>query len=404
MSPAFPDQHRLATPLVLARVRRAAWAMALAASAAPAAAAPLPQATAPADSPAQLATHAAQQELQAIRKALVDEALDGPTRVRAWAWVDGRGALHERNEVSADMRVRGVRVREYVEKEQKPLLSIQAKQAVSATGQCRYAQGHWRLPMSVEIDLGAVRMGEMRQVALTTVETARQAWAQALQLGKRYQTAARQVDSLNPYQRALLGAVDTETGWRAVWSVRASEVAQMPFGYIDPARRVNVVHPAKPNVADVVLSLKVLRERRDGRHAAQEQLWSRSQALRVELTAAGWSLPQLTVDSQQQLSALAQAWGHELEQQAACEPLQYDVTDVQDKALRINGGTAAGLQVGDRVVVMDAATVASQVWDTGSLEKVAIARVQQVDAYGAYVQAVQGQLPASDGRLVALPY
>ena len=355
-------------------------------------------------SPSVLSTEAAQRELQAIRKALVDEALDGPTRVRAWAWVDGHGALHERNEVTADMRVRGVRVREYVEKEQKPLLSIQAKQAVSETGQCRYAQGHWRLPMSVEIDLSAVRMADLRQVALGSLQTAQVAWSDTLQLGKRYQTAARQVDRLNPYQRALLGAMDSETGWRAVWSARASGVAQVPFGYIEESRRVNVTHPAQANVADLQLSLEVVRERRDGRHATREVVWSRNQPLRVTLQAAGWSTPRLTPQSQQQLSALAQSWARELEQQVACEPLQYDVTDVQAKAMRINGGTTAGLQVGDRVVVMDAANVATQVWDTGSLEKVAIARVQQVDAYGAYVQAVVGQMPTADGRLVALPY
>ena len=354
--------------------------------------------------PSALAVSAAQAELQAIRKALVDEALDGPARVRAWAWVDGPGALHERNEVAADMRVRGVRVREYVEKKQAPLLSIEAKQAVSATGQCRYAQGQWRLPMSVELDISAVRMADLRAVAMTSVQAAEQAWSNTLQVGKRFQTSARQVAALNPYQRALLGAVDSETGWRATWSVQASEVAELPFGYVAPERRVSENHPAKANMADLVLRLDVVRERRDGRHASREQAWSRSMPVRVELVTAGWSSPRLTAASEAELTALAQHWGQDLERQLACEPLQYDVTDVRSKAMRINGGSAAGLQVGDRVVVMDAATVATQVWDTGSLDKVAIARVQQVDAYGAYVQAIEGQMPRADGRLVALPY
>lgn len=357
-----------------------------------------------AQAPSALAVSAAEAELKAIRKALVDEALDGPTRVRAWAWVDGKGALHERNEVTADMRVRGVRVREYVEKKQKPLLSIEAKQAVSATGQCRYAQGHWRLPMSVQVDISRVRLADMRAVALMGATAAQQAWSNALQLGQRYQTKHRQVETLTPYQRALVGAVDSETGWRATWSVQASEVASVPMGYVDPERRVNVNHPAKPNVADLVLRLDVVRERRDGRHATREPVWSRTQSVRVELVTAGWSAPQLTPESQQQLTRMAKSWGQELEQSVACEPLQYDVTEVQARSLRINGGTAAGLQVGDRLVVMDESTVATQVWDSGSLEKVAIARVEQVDAYGAYLSTVKGQLPAADGRLVALPY
>ena len=356
-------------------------------------------------SPSALSTAAAQQELQAIRKALVDEALDGPTRVRAWAWVDGQGALHERNEVSADMRVRGVRVREYVEKDKAPVLSIEAKQAVSATGQCRYAQGHWRLPMSVEVNIDAVRHADMRVVALASAQAAEQAWSDTLHLGQRYQTSARQVQQLTPYQRALLGAVDSESGWRAIWSVQAAPVAALPrFKPLEMGYQQTHNYPALANAADIAVVLQVVRERQDGQHAVREVVWQRSQALRVELINAGWSAPRLNPNSQARVDTLARQWGHDLERQFACEPLQYDVTDVRAQSLRINGGTAAGLQVGDRMVVMDAANVATQVWDTGSLEQVAIARVEHVDAYGAQLQAVAGAMPSANGRLVALPY
>lgn len=355
-------------------------------------------------SPSALAVSEAQVEIKAIRKALVDEALDGPTRVRAWAWVDGNGALHERNEVTSDMRVRGVRVREYVDKQQAPKLSIQAKQAVSATGQCRYAQGHWRLPMSVEVDISQVRLAGLRAVAVASIKEAEQAWSNTLRLGKRYETSARRVASMSPYQRALLGAVDSEASWRAKWSVQASEVAKAPNRYLSYFQGSSGGQSVVPNMADLVLRLDVVRERRDGNHATREQIWSRTMPVRVELVTAGWSSPKLSAMSQAQVVAIAETWGQELERQFACEPLQYEVTEIKSTTMRLNGGTSAGLQVGDRVVVMDASTVPTQVWDTGSLEKVAIARVQQVDAYGAYAKTIEGQLPTADGRLVALPY
>lgn len=364
-----------------------------------AAAAPAAAAT-----PSAQANAAAQAELQAIRRALVDEALDGPTRVRAWAWIDAQGALHERNEVSADMQVRGVRVREYVHSADAPALSIESKMARSNTSQCRYAQGHWRLPMTLETNLDAVRSAELRALALNAAQLAQQAWAQTVHAAGRYQTAARQVDRLNPYQRALLGALDSETGWRALWTLQAEPVPILPLGYVEESQRENLNRVAKPNVADLSLALQIVRQRKDGAHASHEVVLQRSQALRVELINAGWSAPRLDADSQQRVAELAQQWGRQLQLHVACDPLQYDVTDVRAQFLRINGGTAAGLQVGDRLVVMDAARVATQVWDSGSLEHVAIARVQRVDAYGAALKTVAGTMPQGDGRLVALPY
>jgi hypothetical protein len=53
-----------------------------------------------------------QERLAAIRKGLVQAALDGPTRVTATQWVDSKGALQESSAFRAGMEVRGVRVLE----------------------------------------------------------------------------------------------------------------------------------------------------------------------------------------------------------------------------------------------------------------------------------------------------
>ncbi len=52
-------------------------------------------------------------QLAAIRDALIEKALQGPTRVVSTAWIDDQGRLHEDAQMTNDMRVRGVRVLNY---------------------------------------------------------------------------------------------------------------------------------------------------------------------------------------------------------------------------------------------------------------------------------------------------
>ena len=53
------------------------------------------------------------QRLDALRKALIDLSLEGPTEVRSSAWIDESGALREGSSFSNGMVVRGVRILAY---------------------------------------------------------------------------------------------------------------------------------------------------------------------------------------------------------------------------------------------------------------------------------------------------
>ena len=357
-----------------------------------------PAQTPPTDSP--------DEELRAIRQALIDKALEGPTRVRAWAWVDQDGALRERNEMTSDLRVRGVRVQAYTDIHKKPpVASIEANLSQGPGVQCRYTQGQWRLPMSVHLDTSAVGYAPLQPIAHHAIVWAQERWGQALAPLQRFQVAPAQVGQLTPYQRALWGAVDSQVGWRAVWQIKVVPVARSPEG-------PNVLNfwasasEQRPDHAQVQirLSLDILREGQRASGHASQVVWSAEQTLVAGIETTDWTAPRLRSEAQEQLAAVAAQWAQALDQATQCDPLQYDVIASDQEAMRINGGANAGIQVGDRVVVMDAATVPTQVWDQGSLERVLIARVEAVDAYGAQLRPVAGQAPQTVGRWVALPY
>lgn len=369
--------------------------------------APVPATKAPSvDRAASAAPALAQAELDAIRKALIDKALEGPTRVRAWAWVDENGALRERNEMTSDVRVRGVRVQSYVDIDKKlPKASIEANLAQGPGVQCRYTQGQWRLPMSVHKDMSAVNYAPLQPVASAAIEWTESRWRQALQRSQRFEASPAQVDQLTPYQRALWGAVDSQVGWRAQWRIQVHPVVQTDEvpGAVRWLSNMDWSRVAAQTVK-LVLRLEVSRESQRPQGATSQVVWSAERDIVGRMESTDWTAPRLTPQTQEDLAALAAEWAGKLDKLTQCDPLQYDVIAFDQGGMRINGGTNAGVQIGDRVVVMDAATVPSQVWDQGSLERVMIARVEKVDAYGAQLKALAGRAPQGDGRWVALPY
>jgi len=50
------------------------------------------------------------EKLEAIRKSLVETALEGPTKVSATQWIDAQGVLRESSSFHSGVEVRGVRV------------------------------------------------------------------------------------------------------------------------------------------------------------------------------------------------------------------------------------------------------------------------------------------------------
>ena len=52
--------------------------------------------------------------LEAVRQALAERALQSASRLRSVAWVDEHGTLHENVEVRSNVRLRGVRILDYL--------------------------------------------------------------------------------------------------------------------------------------------------------------------------------------------------------------------------------------------------------------------------------------------------
>lgn len=75
----------------------------------------------------------AEARLEALRNALIDKALKGPTRIRTSAWIDESGVLRENVQIHSDIKLRGIRMLSYLDQnspEPSPL-RVEAEASVS---------------------------------------------------------------------------------------------------------------------------------------------------------------------------------------------------------------------------------------------------------------------------------
>jgi hypothetical protein len=90
----------------------------------------------------------------------------------------------------------------------------------------------------------------------------------------------------------------------------------------------------------------------------------------------------------------------------SCEPVQFSLLRQDGTSLTISGGTANGLRVGDRLVLVDSRELPKRVLHAGVAQRLALATVSQVGMAQSAVRQVAGPtLPAPlAGDWVAMPY
>ena len=137
-----------------------------------------------------------EQQLQAIRQALLEATLETPTQVISSAWVDSQGALHESHEFHSQAEVRGVRVLSYLNDGEEPKARVSAevlpwnwRQRPSAQNDCPAPPRTWRLPMAVVSRLDGVFSGQQKATAQALLSSAQNGWRSLLSQADRWTPA-----------------------------------------------------------------------------------------------------------------------------------------------------------------------------------------------------------------------
>ncbi|MFM6990325.1 MAG: hypothetical protein ACKOWD_03350 [Rhodoferax sp.] len=342
----------------------------------------------------------AEDKLSAIRKGLVQAALDGPTQVTTTQWIDGNGALQELSAFRAGMRVRGVRVLAYNTDAQgestaklqwQEAEGVEGKSAVNgkAPALCKpLPKGHlqhvlgwnWTNLSALDADSAPV-VGALQSTVLAQLQQA------GAQDGRWRLVERPQQEGRTSYQQALLGSSKDELPWSLTMEllVLGSKVPGETH-----ARVGRTESNALPNPPVQVAGLQVqLRTTLTARKQWQPT-WQSTAKLALRTGEDNWAAATLSTAAREQVLEQVAAWSQSLQERLACLPVIADVTQAAGAQLRVNAGTAAGVRVGDEwVLAHDQNAVQGALNPAGAAQTV-LAKVQAVGPYSAQLKPVAG--------------
>jgi len=346
-----------------------------------------------------------EQQLQAIRQALLESTLEkAPTRVVSSAWVDDKGTLHESHAFRSGAEVRGVRVLSYLQDEEAPrtrvsvdVLPWDLRPRGSASPACEPPARALRRPMATLMQLSLAVPGMQQAAALSVLSGAHQQLDQLLLQSGQWSPMAWQEPPASTYQRALLSSPGEDAhAWRATLSLHPAP--QQPTALALPDSLVPWSQPA-PWHWTLVMTIT---QRPAGSNAFQEV--TRQQLSLVLDPQAMADHPQRGLQGMhRQVHAQLQQWLNQLHDRTRCESHQFVVRRQPDTSLQLQAGAASGLRAGDRVLLMQPGWVPSRLLDASALEHLALAEVVQTGQRLTQLRQLAGPAIAAPGEWVALP-
>ena len=339
-------------------------------------------------------------KLAAIRKGLVQAALDGPTQVATTQWIDGNGALQELSAFHAGMRVRGVRVLAYgTDAQGEPTAKLQWESAEGAdnktatsgkaAAQCKpLAKGRlqhvlgWSWTTLTPMDADSAPVVDALQS--TVLAHLQQSGAQDAQ----WRLVERPMqDGRSSYEQALLGSSKDELPWSLKFEL-------IGLGTKIPGELVP--RPAHADGSDTdttpvpVSGLAVqLRMTLTARKQLQPTLQTTAN-LALRTSEDNWGASSLNAAAREQVIQQVKLWSQALQQRLACLPVIADVTQAAGVQLRVNAGSAAGVRVGDEWVLAHDQSAVQGALNPTAVAQTVLAKVQSVGTYYAQLKPVAG--------------
>ena len=365
-----------------------------------------------------------EEKLAAIRKSLVETALEGPTKVTATQWIDAQGVLRESSSFRSGVEVRGVRVVGYTtdsEGEASAKLQWQelygngsakaSSDAKKAEPACKPVSGS-RLQHLVGMQWNA--SGRFSSEEQNLLEELRGHW-----LGQLSSTgASAALWSITPkprsegrsgYEQALLGSGVDDMPWLLDLTVVAlPRSEESNTGWTHAGERLPVLAEesarASPRINWAFNMPAMVRVQ------LQMRLYARNQTkpvllLNTPMTLvaqdSNWGITQLSSGARTQALQLAENAALELYKTMVCQTVMGEVTQALGKQFRINLGAAAGVRVGDTWVLADAAKLPQRALEPGNTANTVMAKVQYVTAHYAQLTPTAGPAQSVQTRWAA---
>ncbi len=351
--------------------------------------------------------------LEALQNALVKAAMDGQTRVHTAAWVDNNGKLHENVRINSDMKVRGVRVLNYLQLEDGPSAAIiaEGKGVMPSEEVCKANLQRYRREATFDAQLRIPTSGADRYDWTRLLNQAKSRLFARATAGRKWSLASPATVPATAYERELVGArpdiapyhLQLELlppGALGIEPVRPR--SDKPVMQKVAAAARDLISDDAPRKAPVAFVMRLsVAERSSGR-----LLWQDAVPLffpAVDLSISSQPLPPGLLA---ELDRVLDRWQDRMDNDFGCRPQHFNVMpESVANGWVINGGLVAGLAIGDQLLLMNREHLPARILEPDSAQHLALVEVVSVEAGKAVIRTLAGPKDiARSGDWVATPF
>lgn len=360
------------------------------------------------------------EKLTAIRKSLVETALEGPTKVSSTQWIDAQGVLRESSSFQSGVEVRGVRVIGYSTDSQGESSAKLQWQELYGNGSakavadaknvepgCKLGSGN-RLQHVVGLQWNISSRFSAEEHNM--LEELRGHWVGQLSstgasAGLWRITPKARSEGRSGYEQALLSSGADDIPWLLDLTVVAlPKLDGASAGSTNALERSPML--ADDSVRNSPRAAWSLNSPAMVRIELQMRLYARNQTkpvlvlntpITLEAQDSNWGITQLNNNARAQALQLAQSSALDLYRAMVCQTVVGEVTQALGKQFRINLGAAAGVRVGDTWVLADASKLPQRALEPGNTANTVMAKVQYVTEH--YAQLLPTAGPAQNVQL-----
>lgn len=353
------------------------------------------------------------QRLEALQHALVSAAMEGQTRVRNAAWIDSTGKLHENTRITSDMKVRNMRVLNYLTVEDGVSAAIvaESKGVTPDAEVCRANLQRYRREATLDVALRMPSNGSDQYLWQGFLNQTRARFAARTVAGGKWLLSGSAKAPDNSYERQLVGFAPDTSPYQMLIEVlpsgalgmepvrpamnrdqRANEAIKAARDYVldEPARRAPVPFIVRLSVVE---------------RFSQRLLWQDAAPLFFPEQEIRHTSQPLPVGLLSELDHVVGRWQQKMDADFSCRPQSFQVMQETSRGWVINAGQLAGLAVGDQLLMMNREQLPARILEPDSGQHLALVEVISVSHGRAVVRKLAGSSTiARSGEWVATPF
>jgi len=344
------------------------------------------------------ATAHSEQRIEALRNALINRALQAPTRIKSSAWIDQSGRLQESTRITSDMTVRGIRLVASPDAQDvtDEKIIIDAANSVITPEKCSDANSTWMRRALLKIEQHGSNDGisadHMAEIIRTTNHLFAETWS------SKGSWSLLPVSDLNHYEQLVRVGRPVS----APYGITVSIVMSKPEPKLKTISQnlKEAFFPPGAVLPDSTLTLTMnLSESTSGK-----TVLSSSAPLHFPATEVSILKRPLPGDISTQLAGVISRWKQQVDTKLKCEPIFFNVVNEADGTVNINAGQASGLRENDKVLVIDQGQVPQHILEGGLDKSVFLAEVESVSNYSSRLRFFSTPPGRNTSRWVAIPF